>query len=79
MPMYDYRCPSCSKEEERLVKYAVRDDQTCSCGAHLNRDEIALTVSRTDMRYEPKAIMADGSRVKGNFGTLPKKNKLGWM
>lgn len=57
MPIYEYRCPSCGHEEDRLVSMNGRDGQVCGqevatnveltgfehmrCGGHLERTEIA--------------------------------------
>lgn len=29
MPIYEFHCPSCGHEEERITKYADRNDQLC--------------------------------------------------
>jgi len=29
MPLYDYRCPQCGAEFERLVKFSKADEITC--------------------------------------------------
>ena len=34
---YDYKCQKCNKVSERLVSYAERDKQKCSCGQKLIR------------------------------------------
>jgi putative FmdB family regulatory protein len=30
MPIYSYRCDTCNNEEEKLVAFDKRDQQTCS-------------------------------------------------
>ena len=37
MPIFDYLCPRCGKEEERIVKQGQQDDQECECGNKLNK------------------------------------------
>lgn len=37
MPAYDYKCPSCGAEVERIVEIDLRDKQTCECGNFLSR------------------------------------------
>lgn len=31
MPTYDYKCPECGHESERVCKIAERNDQYCEC------------------------------------------------
>lgn len=37
MLMYDYHCPACGIDFERIVKMDNRDKQTCACGNFLSR------------------------------------------
>lgn len=38
MPMYDYYCERCDFHKEEVVKYELRDVQTCpGCGEHIQR------------------------------------------
>lgn len=63
MPAYNYKCPQCGHEEERIVSLDERDKQFCSkqlcfalidgetgalCGIKLEREEIALTARMPD-------------------------------
>jgi len=89
MPIHQYSCPQCGAEVERLVKSSERDQQLCEqleedglpCqgGGYLERVEISGAAFKIDGRYQTKAIMSDGTKVKGAFGTSEKKRKLGWM
>lgn len=31
MPIHDYKCVKCGKEEERLVKFSDAESQVCAC------------------------------------------------
>ena len=62
MPTYDYHCPACERDEERVSPMATRHDQTCGCGAPL------------EMVYRASAIAPDdiiGGFVQENFGHEP--------
>lgn len=68
MPCYEYRCTQCGLEEDRIVRIADRDTQTCDCGQNLCRVEISESQARMDSFFVGGAILGDGSVVKGNFG-----------
>jgi putative FmdB family regulatory protein len=76
MPMYEYRCPDCGREENRLVPMAERDHQTCSCGVAHERIEIPSgQVTRTDARWKMDAILANGQKVDGAALGRTRKHK----
>ena len=82
MPLYEFTCPDCGKECERLSSMAHRDLQQCDgdeCGAVLHRIEIPSSVM-LDVKgsYECSAILADGSKVPGTFGK-GYRGKGGWV
>jgi len=35
MPLYDYKCPSCSNEEEAVERIDDRNNHNCSCGVKM--------------------------------------------
>lgn len=37
MPLYDYHCEMCGKDEERASTISARHEQDCSCGGHLTK------------------------------------------
>jgi putative FmdB family regulatory protein len=64
--MYEYRCPNCGLEENRLVSMAERDQQTCACGVEHARVEIPSgQVLRADAQWKVGAIMGNGQKVDG--------------
>ena len=72
MPMFDYECPQCLTESERLVGLNVADDQRCSaCGAGLVRQlsapAFAVHGYNAQNRYTDRRLFAkqpDGSIEK---------------
>lgn len=41
MPIYSYKCSTCGKEEDRLVKFSNADEQLCGCseGVVIDREQ----------------------------------------
>lgn len=37
MPVYEYLCPNCGKQEDRMVKFEDRNNQVCQCGEKTNK------------------------------------------
>ena len=67
MSTYDYTCPTCTRTEERRVKYAERNAQTCgTCGATLARVEISGTAALLST-YAP-GLKVGAAAVPGHFG-----------
>ena len=57
MPLYDYKCRTCKKEEERNVSYERRDIQTCNiCGGVLTR---RLSMPRIKVGPTPDQVTAE--------------------
>lgn len=56
MPIFDYVCPKCGEEVERLVSYANQDEQHCKCDA-----EDPVRLERVDK------IHATGLQFKGRW------------
>lgn len=49
-----------------------------ACGGALEIVIAKPSSGRVDMRYGAKAILGDGSKIKGAFGRDDRKNKLGF-
>lgn len=64
MPMYDYRCATCGRKEERVLKIAELDQiQSCSnCGFAMNR-LISAPYVRGD--YAPYQCPVTGKLIEG--------------
>lgn len=45
MPLYDYFCWQCCQGDSRIVPVDDRDNQSCQCGAPLDRDMSAGSVA----------------------------------
>lgn len=88
MPCYDYTCPSCGWEGERIVPMRAADNQCCSapvgdppveCLASLQRVEVSLPQGGPAVRgMQQGAVMADGSFVPGHFGKSAAKRRQ-WL
>jgi predicted nucleic acid-binding Zn ribbon protein len=75
MPLYTYKC-ECGYEEEEIVSYEERDTIYISCekcGKKLCRGIDAPKIGSEP--YKMKAVMRDGSHVKGHFGKTAKRDK----
>lgn len=76
MPIYTYDCTKCeARDIESIATYARRDDplQCAACDAPLKRQGCEV-FALGKPAYQMKAIMRDGSKVKGHFGvTSPNK------
>lgn len=67
MPLYDYRCRECGKEEERMVPADFRGEQLCVCTGVMDR--IFITAPKVGKeRYQMKALLNTGEHVAGHFG-----------
>ena len=64
MPTYDYHCPACGRDEERVSPMAMRHEQTCGCGAALEM------VFRSSTAVNPDTFPG-GRFVQENFGPEP--------
>jgi predicted nucleic acid-binding Zn ribbon protein len=75
MPAYDYKCFSCGWTGEILqVPYEERNDQPCFwCGKPLSLQVGFRAVGAES--YQMKAVMTDGSHVKGHFGKDAKRKR----
>lgn len=73
MPAYDYECESCGWTGEILmVPYEERHKQPCfGCGELLKLGVGFRAIAGTP--YQMKAVMTDGSHVKGHFGKEAKR------
>ena len=40
MPIHDYKCSTCGKEVELLVKFSDADDQLCGCAEGVKIDKV---------------------------------------
>ena len=89
MPRYDMRCTKCGQEAEIDCSMSESTAQTCSYSTGVDGTTIFVcgepmeilisgTAMKVDGRYQTKAIMGDGSKTVGHFGTS-KNRKLGWM
>lgn len=67
MPLYDYRCRACGKEEERLVLADFRGEQLCECTGVMDRI-FAVAPKVGKERYQMQAVLSDGRHVPGHFG-----------
>lgn len=52
MPTYDFVCPSCENEEERVVAVENRNTQVCRCGAVMGR-KLAAPLGRVYGKITP--------------------------
>lgn len=73
MPAYDYECPSCGWSGEiMMVPYEERHSQACfGCGETLRLGVGFAAIGAEP--YQMKAVMRDGSHVKGHFGKDAKR------
>ena len=71
MPRYDYECTGCKAECELMHSIADCDlKQTCEgCGAPLERLIPRGQVLDMAGGFQTHAILSDGARVAGHFGT----------
>ena len=84
MPMYTFDCADCSEELEVVTPYDDRDqarmhhetDEDSDCGGALTRRGVEPFKLGAEP-YQMKAILNDGTHVKGHFGKTakPKKRK----
>jgi putative FmdB family regulatory protein len=69
MPYYTYHCVDCEHVCEDLRKWQDRDaPMICSQCQSAMRRQAGEVVSLGKESYQMKAVMADGSHVKGHFG-----------
>lgn len=77
MPIYDYACDACDFEEEQISSIARRDNlRPCKkCGGSLHRVQQISEIAevRRDTMYQCSAILENGQKVEGSFGTRRKK------
>jgi len=68
VPLYTYHCKRCSTAVELAVKFDKRDEQRCAhCRGALERSGVeSFAIGKP--RFQMKAVLADGRRVKGHFG-----------
>ena len=78
--VYDYRCESCDRIEERFVRRSEADEQSCECGnsmrrlasvGHLDWDSLSSpeAISRFDRVHRQKKALEDKSyREHGDYG-----------
>lgn len=79
MPAYSYNCTKCNWFGTRYnVKIAERDEQSCECGAKLNRGPIdELRKFSPDYGFQMQAV-TDKGHVPGHFGKdAPKRRR--WL
>lgn len=82
MPMYTFDCTDCGDEVELVVKYDDRDqsrlhseeDEDSDCGGALVRRGVEPFKLGSEP-YQMKAILQDGTKVKGHFGKTAKLRK----
>ena len=78
MPMYSFRCERCSREMQRLVPMDQRDEQTCDCSGRLVRDGVEMPQEgRVDALASSGGILANGQRIKGDFGSAKRRKGFG--
>ena len=86
MPRYDMRCTACGHTVE--VDCPMSESSKQICWKQISQSKlcqepleilIATTVMKVDGRHQTKAIMGDGTKMAGHFGTSEKRRKLGWM
>lgn len=69
MPLYDYRCPHCSTEFERLVRFSKADEVACpSCGhtyAQRRLSKIAALRSGEGSNWGDSSSCATGTSSAG--------------
>lgn len=76
--MFDFQCEACGKVFEMIVDKSEKDKPHTheECGGIANRIKVNSFKAGRES-YQPKAIMSDGSRVGGHFGTSARKKKHG--
>lgn len=68
MPIYEMKCGKCKEAIDVVCKFDDRDAQTHDdCGGKLKPLEGRSAPILGKPRYQMKAVMADGSHVKGHF------------
>lgn len=67
MPLYDYKCPECSREDEILLKLAELDEPiSCECGGSMVRKVSPVALH---------GILFSNVRVLGNGDFVATSNK----
>uniref|UniRef100_A0A6M3KJX5 Putative regulatory protein FmdB zinc ribbon domain-containing protein n=1 Tax=viral metagenome TaxID=1070528 RepID=A0A6M3KJX5_9ZZZZ len=65
MPIYDYHCQACGKEEERLVNVDARNLQSChGCGARLTKKLSRFQFKFMGNFHHTSNIASDGEGFK---------------
>ena len=65
MPLYEYRCPSCGNEFERLTSFAHANDVSCPDCQH---SPAQRRVSRVAARIRESATVSAGAACAPSLG-----------